>query len=350
VLSRVADRIYFIPLHLGGATMSITLTSWMIILSLGGWLFPDAAHLTLHADEGEGRTLLLFDSASEDSRALSMADLSQGAIHPMGTLARQKAGVTLALGDSPKRMMRKAIVYSEQIDKFSTLSPDKLTSMTLADGTRLKVELSADKAIFSTTEGKRYTLYAGPVPPDLLRSEDGTMASYTPDSGKFAAWELFGAPVKLARGQKAPQPGVSPTGPAATALMFLDTWMRQSPDYTRYLSKHMDPSMKQALSTHFKALSKRMESVTVYGTVDPGHMDKLPGGLAQTLKAMARVFGPYDKVAFAEVNDKSEDTFVLLDRDENRWTIRAIVSQWAAELIPEALLKKAEQHPPYPTE
>ena len=320
--------------------MSFTVTTWMIILSLGGWMYPDARDLALKMDEGDGQMMVMFDATSEEGRNLLAADYDRGRMMRIAALKRTKEGAMLVLGKGDNTM-GKPINFADHIKAFAKLDKTKLTEIELSSGGKFNVQRTENTATFTSEDGKKkYTIYVDNAPASELLSPKGKTPFHVWETGKMAGWAMYPVPLRITREHTIKRTDAQLQDAGATVLGFMSSVMKNCQSYKKYLSPKMDPLIQAALKANLATLSKKIENVTLFGGMKPTELEGVSADHQKMAKDIAKRFGPFDAMGFGEINAKVNDTFFILDRGEKGWGIRAVISRFAPEMIGEAYQKK----------
>ena len=321
--------------------MTVTITSWMIIFSLAGWLFPDTSSFILKVEEKGDPVMMLAEATGEEGPIMMFGNYPKGLWEPMGKMTRSEASAILQLG-LQSNIIRRGIDFAAYVQGFEGLKRESFTALTLSTGAELSVKREKNTLIFKGKEGATYTLYAGDVlANEVLATTPGELTpTYSLKEGKAQGWDLFPCRIEVNTTHGVDAKGASLKDPASVVLGFFSALMAQSPDYERFLSPKMDPSIKAAIKAHMPALSKRIKRAYLHSGIETQNAKTLRARDQKLLKVLSEVFGESDAIALAEINDAANDAFILLDKHEGGFGVRAIVAELLSELVPKRFQDK----------
>ncbi|MEE2757935.1 MAG: hypothetical protein VYA30_14860, partial [Myxococcota bacterium] len=325
---RVEQRPVIVPFP-RVTSMVFQLPIFLVFAALSSWFFPNANRVVL-TESLNGQTVRTIHIEKDPAKGIHSVKLvpigqTSDQATRLAEFKRAESQVTWTIGQGSSAI-QKVMNLGDKIAQFSSLSPDSSATINVEGLGTFKVsrEKHGIHLTHSSGQSYRFKVQTG------ADSPQGKTEVKVQTSGQKKGWRVY--PKSLTLNDYDPKMAASEPGMSVLALV---NDLKTQPSKGRLrLSKTMPTERRAAFEAHAESLGQRIQSVNVSAYLKHDDVEAQTPRMVKLIKPLMETFGPADTVVFAEFNDASKDAFILLDYVNGTYTVKAVISRFASELIP----------------
>ena len=303
--------------------------AFLVFVALSSWFFPtaDRVILTESLHDQTVRTIYIDRDQAKGIHSVKLIPIGQTAEQAtrLAEFKRAENQITWTIGQG-STAIQKVMNLGERIAQFSSLSPDSGSTLNVQGLGVFKIsrETHGIRLTHSSGQSYRFNVQTGADAPQ------GKTEVKVETSGQKKGWRVYPKSLTLADFD----PTKASSEPAMSVLALVNDLKTKPSKVQLRLSKTMPAGRRAAFEAHAESLGQRIQSVNVSAYLKQNDVEAQTPRMVKLIKPLMETFGPADTVVFAEFNDASKDAFILLDYVDGSYTVKALISRFASELIP----------------